>query len=309
MSANVGTALGASGVFAGGGGGSCHGGASTVAASGAAGGGRGSLGVSGTGLAATGAAANTGSGGGGGGLSQGSGAGGSGIVVVKWNGAATYTGPTLVKRFYFAPSAVPDVSPAQSPLWATAIGWKRQLLTAVDNVAGGSFQKTKTTTGAPQDLGHFQFTSPPIKAATISGSFTLAIGGWENDPTMDAFLQATIFVVSNDGLTVRGTLYAGQSATTASATVTDPNAEFDPTAANRSRVLSGVTLSSVTVQEGDRLVVEVGYRSCNSAALSSVVLPLENRSIGTDLPATANANGDVGINRPWIEFSNWIAMA
>jgi len=167
---------------------------------------------------------------------------------------------------------------------------------------------TKSATTTPWDMLLAQLISDPLPvASTLNGTATLVMSVYENAAANDMMLQCMIRVVSGDGLTVRGTAYAGQTNATVVTTRDALNQEVVTGAPFEARVMAAVALSSVSVQAGDRIIVEVGLRSLNAAAtgtgsgyaVDSDVYPmsLDMMPFATKLPTPPS-----GI-RPWIEFS------
>lgn len=133
--------------------------------------------------------------------------------------------------------------------------------------------------------------SNPLAAQTISGTAKAVARVSENAAGSDLRSQIVIRVMSDDLQTERGVLYAGDDG----ALVT----EWSTTVTNRYFPQSGAaTLSSVDVQDGDRLLVELGYRSHAAGTSGSGTIDLGDD--GTDLPDN-ESNTTQGA--PWIEFS------
>jgi hypothetical protein len=176
------------------------------------------------------------------------------------------------------------------------------LVTTPTNTAVTTRFTDKAATSEPYDSLAGQWVSDALPAGAVAGTFTLVTGATESTGSRDAFLQCVIRVVSSDGSTVRGTLYAGQAQTVESATSTASNYEFT-LFSFKVRVLTA-SLSSVTAQAGDRVVVEYGSRACNANTYNnSVQVLIGDGTSVSDLPATVDANGSTTDGRPWIEFS------
>lgn len=206
-------------------------------------------------------------------------------------------------RFYLPASGSAAVSPAYDSSWEESGAAARlPLVTTPSDTAFTLASAQKVTAASPGDVLIRQFVSDVLPAGSISGTFSLVIDAAEATSTADAFLQVVIRVVSGDGSTVRGTLYAGQTTTTASASSSSPAYEFvggTNTSAARSRILSAVTLSGVTATAGDRIVVDLGYRSSNVGTTRVGSLVLGDPTATGD--ATLAVDGNAA--RPWIEFS------
>jgi hypothetical protein len=208
-------------------------------------------------------------------------------------------------RFYFPSSGAAAVSPAFDSLWDTTSAAVRLKLTHPKGSTSSVGSGTLTDGGLTGvvDTAAYQFVSDPIVAGAISGTFTLVMNAAQGGGAMDGYLQTCIRVVSNDGTTVRGTLFAGQTFTTVSANSADPNFELGTI---DNRAIPG-TLSSVTAQAGDRLVVEVGWRTCNTSNALQNANFRAGEGTATDLQGVNNGTGGTTDN-PWVEFSQTITI-
>lgn len=138
--------------------------------------------------------------------------------------------------------------------------------------------------------------SNPLAAQTISGTAKAVVRVSENAAGSDLRSQIIIRVMSDDLQTERGILYAGDDG----ALVT----EWSTTVTNRYFPQSGsASLSSVNALDGDRLLVELGYRSHAAGTSGSGTIDLGDD--GTDLPDN-ESNTTQGA--PWIEFSQDIVF-
>ncbi len=142
--------------------------------------------------------------------------------------------------------------------------------------------------------------SQQVAAQSISGTFSCVIRGLEGAAaTADNALQVIIRVMSADGSTVRGTLYAGQAAAL-NATVGALGQEFATTAATRI-IPAGTALTTVAAQNGDRISVETGFRSYDTSASSdSATLRYGHPTATADFALTAALTTDLV---PWVELS------
>lgn len=210
-------------------------------------------------------------------------------------------------RFYFSPyEDKTSVAPAWASVWEAQIGTPPRATLRTEPYGLGSTNTFTLTKGAatnPYDIAFGQFISEPIGAQTISGTFSMVLPCFESVATNEMYLQVVIRVVSNNGSVVRGTLYAGQTLTSTSATITAANYEFSAAATN-TRMLSAVALSSVAAQEGDRIVVEVGARFCTATSgISGTMMTNCKEDAFDDLPLVNDFNDVNNYLRSWIEFS------
>ena len=207
----------------------------------------------------------------------------------------------MATRFYMPSSGTAGASPSPSASWGATAGTSRvPTSTTKSNTAfdsSGTYTETSTTNGI-NVLGR-QFVSAPLAAQTISGTFSLVVACLESSTNANASLQAIVRVVSNDGSTVRGTLYAGHSAAN---TTTAGALGQEMATSGTTRIMNAVALSLVTLQEGDRIVVEVGGRFANTTATAMAqTFQWGDPSSASDYALTA---GNTSLApAAWFEFS------
>ncbi len=172
----------------------------------------------------------------------------------------------MATRFYLYNIAVLDVAPAADASWEIATTPFRNLM-GTERRGTAFFTSAKAeTSSAEVDVLHGQFISRPLRGAqTISGFAKAIVRAMESSTNANFRAQLLIKVVSHDGGTVRGTLLAHDTGSIQS--------EFDAaTLTNRKFPVnwsgSGGALSSVVAEDGDRIVVEIGYRAHNTASTS-----------------------------------------
>lgn len=214
------------------------------------------------------------------------------------------------------------VVPAADSLWNLGLADRKMfvLATAAEDLQGGqgSQYAEVDTTGAISlaDSLAVTYLSKPLVAQTISGSLLVVHRSREATVSSNWNTQMVARVVSNDGTTVRGTLYVGHSLATNTneITTTDTVRRFPYSSA-----AGGVTLSPVVCQEGDRIVIECGFREYNSLTdpnawaylnvsvqkFNSAYNPTDPTSsrYSTDLPSTDGATSTADMNC-WVEFSS-----
>lgn len=160
-------------------------------------------------------------------------------------------------------------------------------------------QYTNNFGTAGQDSLLIQFVSPPIAAQTVSGNVKAIIRASESATNGDFRSQINVRILGWDGTTVRGTLLAHDTGALASEWATTlTNRKFPVNYAG-----SGGALTPVASQDGDRLIVEVGFRCHGSNANGTI-------DIG-DASVTDLVEDEVGTtgNNPWIEFDNDIVFS
>ena len=138
---------------------------------------------------------------------------------------------------------------------------------------------------------------PPLAAQTISGTLDVCLGVRENNAALDAHFHLHAYVTQGDSDTPRGTLvedYREAAGTN----------EWTTTSTGRA-LAAPVTVTNVTTQAGDRLVIEIGFAARNAIATSytgyvrygardaSQITLADLAALGTDTSTKAG----------WVEFS------
>lgn len=168
-----------------------------------------------------------------------------------------------------------------------------------------AFQLSSSTQGEvgttnAQDGVLAQFVSAPLAAQTITGTLAGVFFARENNAGANMISQFTARVVAPDG-TVRGTLVPLDSTTTLSNEWNASASAFR--SARFPSGSSGTTVTSVTAQDGDFIVIEVGWRALNtsSTAFNGTIL-YGGGFHGTDAPQNDTTTTNTQ-QYPWIEFS------
>ena len=188
-------------------------------------------------------------------------------------------------RFYYQTSLEAHASPALTTGWqaATATLDKKRMLTT--RTGNGVEQKLESSSAGNGKLDATrQYVSDPILAQTISGTVKGQLRAYDDKASL---MAVGIQVVSNDGTTQRGILLAPNSYGTAFTT-----------SARNTYAPSSVALTSVTAQNGDRIVVEIGIKK--TAGGTATVYHFFGDGSGTDLPENET---ETAAYNPWIEFS------
>jgi len=201
----------------------------------------------------------------------------------------------MASRLYFS-------SATTSPLDALAFdsGWdattgaqRRKLLSAkdgADTIADGP----SITWNAGEEVLCRQYVSDQIGATTIDGTVKCQIRCIESASNDAARSRLCIKVVSEDGSVVRGTLFA--------VATYGPATNMSAAGLRNKTFADGDTVTSVAAENGDRIVVEVGYSDASGTtpgATSSF-----GSSAASDMPEDETT---VTALNPWIEFSNTLS--
>jgi hypothetical protein len=210
-------------------------------------------------------------------------------------------------RFYLEYVYSPNITPAYSAGWNATSNAKRSILwpLAPQDSSGQTTAAAFETSASEQNVLLMQYVTGPLPAQTIGGLVRGWIAGVESVAAAEMRLQTRIKVVSEDGATERGVLYEIDNAAFAE----EFPAGSVTTSAHRSRRLplgwsgQGATLNPVVLLEGDRVVVEIGFRSHNLVT-TSYTGSLARNSLVVGMTDHA-AYDEVATNRrPWIEFTD-----
>ncbi len=200
----------------------------------------------------------------------------------------------MAMRFYSA--LTPPISPTIDSGWVgSGTAFQRTMLVqSKTNFGPTGFGGNSSVTG---NICDYQAISTPLRAQTISGYVKGIALANENLDTADACAQLIIRLLSNDGTVVRGTLLAPDNSALSN--------EFNTTSQNRKFPRnwsgSGVALSPVAAQAGDRLVIEFGYRRSGDSGITRSILVYSGANSGSS--DAAENETDTTTTNPWVEFS------
>lgn len=193
----------------------------------------------------------------------------------------------------------PIVTPSAG--WAYTSGYVRQGLSLSPQALAFTTKSTAVTPNASEyDVLLFQAHSEPMAAQTIGAvTFHGVLRVYQAVLVGGLMMQYCVRVVGTDG-TVRGTLLDLHSETVLNSTFAGSytNRMVPPPA------ISGA-MSSLVVLDGDRLVVEIGYRAIGSSGSSVTGYFDMGSNSGTSL-----ADDERGTEQysPWIEFAQDIVF-
>ncbi len=201
-------------------------------------------------------------------------------------------------RFYFSSIGTPTQAPTVDASWERTAGFVRRKLhlTKETGQALTNITLNKGVATNPADVLMHQAISPPLRAGSISGTVKSIIQASCNTPVEGTRSQLLIRVFSGNLLTVRGTLLAHNTGVLSN--------DFTSTITNRKFPLNwtspGESLSSVSAEEGDVIVIEIGSRMYGTLTAPTFTLRFGNNNSLSDLSENETDTAD-GI--PWIEFS------
>jgi hypothetical protein len=188
-------------------------------------------------------------------------------------------------------------TPAADGSWEKATGFVRR--TALTEPQGNAFANisiaAQGTSGNDTLLA--QFISRPLSGAqSISGTFKGQMRFNETSTALDGRAQIVVRVLQSDMSTVRGTLYAGDTAALAN--------EFSTVLTNRRNPrTAGSALSTVNAEDGDVIVIEVGGRQ--HAASGASMVAQYGDAVASDLPEDESSTSTIN---PWVEFSGTLTF-
>jgi hypothetical protein len=173
----------------------------------------------------------------------------------------------IVERYFLPSTGTPDVNPAFTAGWNKTTAAVRLPLSAIRSGTPQSNWSSNSSALTPElHLTAQHVGAPMTGAATMYGWAKGQIRAYENNAALNGTVAISIKVVSNDGSVVRGTLLSIQASVS---TTTPPELAAASSGRNRSFQQSDdsfvLTLTPVTRQNGDRLVVETGFRDVDTS--------------------------------------------
>lgn len=216
----------------------------------------------------------------------------------------------MATRIYFPGSIPAGLQPSS---WSA--GWNATtadtntfgaLTTLLSSDTGANFATGQATGTNPNTVAARRYITRPLSAQTISGTVKGQMRVAEGAATDDRTLAVAIKAVTSAGAD-RGVLLAVSASDTA--TVTPP--EMSTALTNRpiqdAAENTALSLSSVAVSDGDRLVIEWGTRTASTIISSfGAAGPGWRADSGvSDLPEDSTSTSNFN---PWVEFSGDIAF-
>ena len=199
----------------------------------------------------------------------------------------------MATRFYLPGGGSAPISPAFDAGWeqtGSAIRFPlvykgaREKVITVNNTT----QTIPITT--TQDVLNAQFVSSPIRRQLIAGTFSLVIRVGQTASTTNCTLAVVVRVVSQDGGTVRGTLFSVFGTDTAWALAATPD----------TRIVNAQAVTPLVVEAGDRIVVEIGATATAPSTSNTEVMRAVNDTATADYALTSGLTTSLN---PWCEFS------
>lgn len=188
--------------------------------------------------------------------------------------------------------------------WAGNDLWLSTNTTEGRTDAQTTYQRDKGSATTDRDVLLARALSPPMAGSqTISGTVKGQFAFREDNAADDCRAQFSLRVIAPDG-TVRGTLYDQD----ANALGSDEFGTAGSTYYNRNVPRGGSqTVTNVAVTAGDRLLMELGFRShaTGSTIRGAEVVVGTNASSG-DLPEDQTTSSGLDVYRGWLELSHTV---
>jgi hypothetical protein len=201
-------------------------------------------------------------------------------------------------RFYFPADTAAQVAPVANGAWGyTSEAVNRYLaMTPKTNTALADGTSIGPWTAGQTALDR-RYVSDPLAAGTLSGTIACVLMAREFATQDNTTSRFEVYVVHEDGQTVRGTSLAiGQYG---------PATELLNSAIRNKRFADGDTIGSVSMSEGDRIVVCIGYTDASGSTPEGLA-HYGDPTAGTDL---AENETNTTANPGWVEFSASLAKA
>ena len=158
-----------------------------------------------------------------------------------------------------------------------------------------SIGSAETVSSADYDVLLLRCVSAPLAADhNFSGTLNLMMGVQESNAAADMAYYLHVFITQGDTDNLRGTLLANYA---------DPDTNEWGTTALGKALSAAATLTVVAALTGDRIVVEIGYRSRNTVTTSRTGTIWYGGS-GSDLSSGGAADGGVG----YFDFSDTFTL-
>jgi hypothetical protein len=203
----------------------------------------------------------------------------------------------MATKLYFPSSGAGDVSRTKSTYWtgATTPVSHQMVKTKINSAYAFSAGAYTSQYDLNTDL---QYCSQQFNAYnfTAADEIRLQISASMDTTSVGLVIAMSLRVVSADGATVRGILYEGYG-----------DVQIAQTNCNRSIGIAGAHVhvqNSVSMQAGDRLILEIGCRG--GATTNSYYTQLGDVTANSDCPADETSN-TWGNNNGWMDLSPTLA--
>jgi hypothetical protein len=202
-------------------------------------------------------------------------------------------------RLYPTNAAAGYTPPTVRGTWTTTSVTGTRVVKSLSPIKQGTaatvaMTETNSTSGINIQWGRW-ISEPITNSQALAGTLDWVIGVVESTTNLNGFFAAHVFVTTGDTDTVRGTLLSNYPATAL-------GTEFGTTAQGRNSATTP-SLSSVTPQIGDRLVIEFGYEARNTITTGSPTPGATMNYGGTGTTDLSNGDSTVTTEPGWFQFS------
>lgn len=168
-----------------------------------------------------------------------------------------------------------------------------------------TFARAESVTTSPYTVGVFRGVSPQLAAQTLTGTLDMVLALLESSSLADFFTKIYVYVTQGDSDLVRGVLLDYEETSAGGAT------EWPTTAAGRALQAAQALTNIGAITEGDRLVVELGYRSENTSATSrtGTYRTGGRTSAFAELADLTVGSTSVSTSAGFLDFENTITLA
>lgn len=199
----------------------------------------------------------------------------------------------MATRFYLPSTGTPGQTPNYDAGWEQVTAADRRNMHTA-KIASSMTDKAdaETSNNSAYDVLLRQYISTKTYEAfsfLTSQTWKLQVRAVESGSAADMFVAIIAKVISGDGGTVRGTIVNFLVDTTEITHVTLTN-----------RSMSGNISNNVSMQSGDRILLEIGFRATNSKTTSYTGTLNFGDDSGTDLPEN---DSETTAYNPWFELS------
>lgn len=195
----------------------------------------------------------------------------------------------MATRLYIDPTAIPYTPATIRGAWDATGTPSTGKLTLVPTGSNTAITKTETVATNNYDILFGRWVSDGLVSnKTIAGTIALMMRVSEANLAANAFFHVHIYVTTGNSDTPRGTLLSDYIGAT----------EFTTT--NGGLGFTGVSLTSVAAQAGDRIVIEIGAQLQNTVTTSYNIVMSYGGAGTTDLVS----GNTTAANPKWIQFSD-----
>lgn len=211
----------------------------------------------------------------------------------------------MATRLYFGNGKTHSFTPTFGAGWHRTTDADRRMFYPFKQASAMANRNIITSSGEAVSfcMGR-QYLSDPMKEMTLSGTAKGQVRGIESNGGLNATVAVRIAKCATDGSGVVEILAIAASDNTAATPPEFPTASLTNRQLQDAAESASLTLASTTINNGDRLIVELGIRESNTTANRNADLSLGDDS-ATDL---AEDNTTTTANNPWIEFSATIVF-